>query len=148
MSAISPAGSSANVASNQTRTSGNDLRELNLDHFMKLLVTELQNQDPLNPMDNTQMVQQLSTIREIGATNQLSETLGAFSLTQQLTTASSLIGRKVDGMSDDGKEVAGKVERVSVETNGEDSSKRKIKVHVGGKTMEVQNIRQIRPDGA
>ncbi len=145
MSSISNTGSTSGSSgsSSSTSTTGNDLRSLDLNDFMNLLITELQNQDPLNPMDNTQMVQQMATIREIGSTNQLTETLTAFSLTQQLTTASSLMGKNVDGMADDGKEISGKVERISVETNSEDSSDRKIKVHVGGKTMEVSNIRQI-----
>ncbi len=159
MSSINTSGNTANTANStntnnstgssngSTATSGNDLRSLNLTDFLNLLMTELQNQDPLNPMDNSEMVQQLSTIREIGATNQLTESLTNFSVTQQLTTASSLMGQKVDGMTDDGTEVSGVVERVSVQTDPKDTSARKIKVHVGGKTMEVKNIRQILPDG-
>lgn len=149
MSSIPSAGSAANVASTQASAKkGNGISDLDLDGFLKLLISELQNQDPLNPMDNAQMVQQLSTIREIGATNQLTDTLGNLSITQQLSTASSLIGRTVDGLTDGGKEITGPIESVSVETDADNSSLRKIKVRVAGQTMEVKNIRQIRPEGA
>ena len=39
------------------------------------MITELQNQDPLNPMDNTQMLEQINQIRQIGATDKLTSTL-------------------------------------------------------------------------
>ncbi len=48
----------------------------------------MQNQDPMNPMDNSQMLQQISQIREIGSTNQLTETLTSFATGQGLTMAS------------------------------------------------------------
>lgn len=152
MTAISSTGAvssaSQGTGSSSINSTGNDFRSLDLNDFMKLLLTELQNQDPLSPLDNAQMIQQLSTIREIGATNQLTETLTNLSLTQQLTTATGLIGRSINGLSDSGKELVGIVDRVSVETASGESSQRNIKVHIGNDTMDVKNIRDIRPDPA
>ena len=42
-----------------------DLKDLDINQFLQLMITELTNQDPLNPMDNTQLVQQIGEIREI-----------------------------------------------------------------------------------
>ena len=39
-----------------------DLKTVDTNQFLTLMITELQNQDPLNPMDNTQMLQQISQI--------------------------------------------------------------------------------------
>lgn len=115
---------------------------LGTDDFLKLLVQELQNQDPLNPMDNSEMVQQIGQIREIGATDELSNALTSLSNNQQLVTASGLIGRKIQGLANDQSNIDGVVDRVSVETNNENDV-RSVKVHVDGKTMNIENIRNI-----
>jgi flagellar basal-body rod modification protein FlgD len=64
--------------------------------FLKLLVTQLQNQDPTAPMDSSQMTSQLAQIDTVSGIAQLNDSLG--SLSAQLSAseagqASSLIGR-------------------------------------------------------
>ncbi len=66
--------------------------------FMKLLVAQMQNQDPLAPMDNAQMTTQLAQLNMVSGINQLNTTLtSALSNMQasQTMQASSLIGREV-----------------------------------------------------
>ena len=135
--------SSTKSSTNAGTTTGNDLRNVDLDQFLGLLVTEMQNQDPLNPMDNSQLLTQISQIRSIGSTNQLTETLSSLATGQGLTMASSLIGRKVSALDDTSKEVNGIVDRVSVETDPKDNSKRSVKVHIGDATVDINNIREI-----
>src|SRR5215467_5754674 len=66
--------------------------------FLTLLVTQIQNQDPLNPMDNAQVttqLAQLSTVSGIGQLNTTMQSLAAsFSATQTLQSA-ALIGHNV-----------------------------------------------------
>ncbi|MEM9658041.1 MAG: hypothetical protein AAF961_06745, partial [Planctomycetota bacterium] len=57
---------------------------------------------------------QISQIREVGATEQLTSTLEAVLLGQNITSATSLIGAEVVGMTDDGQHVRGSVQRVAV----------------------------------
>lgn len=83
--------------------------------FINMMIVELQNQDPLNPMDNAQILQQISQIQSVETTQRLSDTLSAVLLGQNLSSASLLIGMEVRGMTDVGKEVAGTVDRVSIE---------------------------------
>ncbi|MEM9365006.1 MAG: flagellar hook capping FlgD N-terminal domain-containing protein [Planctomycetota bacterium] len=116
--------------------------QLGTSDFLNLLIEELQNQDPLNPMENSEMMQQIGLIREIGATDELTNTLSDFSNSQQLVTASNLIGQSVRGLSDEGANVTGVVDRVTVETNPE-TNVRRVRVHVDGQTLDVNNIRQI-----
>ncbi|MGI9473010.1 MAG: flagellar hook assembly protein FlgD [Rubripirellula sp.] len=136
----------ANFTSQQsagrTGQSNEGYNDLDVDQFLKLLISELQNQDPLDPMDNSEMVQQIGQIREIGATDQLTQTLTKLSSSQELVTASSLIGQTVQGLADDASAVDGVVDRITVETSEENDS-RTVKVHVGGKTMDIKNIREI-----
>ena len=122
---------------------GNDLSDVDLDQFLGLLITELQNQDPLNPMDNAQMLAQISQIREIGSTNKLTETLGNFAIGQELAMASSMIGKKISALDNNADEISGVVERVSVQTDQENPDIRKVSVHVGSSIVDIKNIREI-----
>jgi len=66
--------------------------------FLKLLVTQLNNQDPLNPMDNAQLTSQLaqmSTVSGIERMNGTLETLLAQSNSGQMLQAASLVNRAV-----------------------------------------------------
>ena len=142
MSAINTSGSSVTSAGNLSSSNQNDgFSDVNMDQFLQLLITEMQNQDPMDPMENSEMLQQIGQIREIGATDQLTNTLAGFAQNQELITASGLIGQQVDALADDSTEVSGVVDKVTIET-GEDDS-RNVKVHVGGKTIDIKNIRQI-----
>ncbi len=143
MSSIPGTSSSSSKSSGGGKVEGNDLRNVDLNQFLSLLVTEMQNQDPLNPMDNSQLLTQISQIREIGSTNQLTETLSSLAVGQGLTMASSLIGKSVTALDDKAKEITGVVERVSVKTDDKDNSKRTVKVHIGDSTVDINNIREI-----
>lgn len=121
----------------------NDLRDVDVSKFLDLLLAELQNQDPLNPMDNSEMLQQISQIREISATNQLSDTLSSVLLGQSVATASSLIGKRVSALTDDARNVEGVVDRVSMERDGTDDAKRTIRVYIDDNKIELGNIREI-----
>ena len=72
--------------------------------FIRLLIAELQNQDPLEPVSNEQLVNQLSAIQSLQSNVELSEaielmtqTLGSPSSGQQLSTASTFIGQSITG---------------------------------------------------
>lgn len=132
----------ATFASSPSGSSSGGLSDLDMDGFLRLLISEMQNQDPMNPMDNSQMIEQISQIRSVSATTELSETLGQLSSNQQLVTASGLIGKNISGLSDTG-EVSGIVDRVTVQVDENDQNTRSVKVHVGDRTISVENIRQI-----
>jgi flagellar basal-body rod modification protein FlgD len=68
------------------------------DKFMTLLVTQLQNQDPLNPMDNAQMTSQLAQLQTVTGVNKLNTTLESLQSSYKSTEsmqATNLIGRGV-----------------------------------------------------
>ncbi len=46
------------------------------DRFLKLLVTQMKNQDPLNPLDNAQVTSQLAQISTVSGIDKLNATLG------------------------------------------------------------------------
>lgn len=112
--------------------------KLDLQTFTKLLVTELANQDPLSPMDNAQIMEQISQIRSIEASAQLTTTLEAVLLGQNVATASGLLGRTITGLADGSKRITGVVDRVSV-------AEGVARLHVGEDTVELRNVSEILP---
>jgi flagellar basal-body rod modification protein FlgD len=86
--------SAASGTSSTSGTSGSDLQNT----FLQLLVTQLQNQDPTNPMDSSQMTSQLAQINTVTGISQLNTSLS--SLSTQLSAgqnaqAALLIGSTV-----------------------------------------------------
>jgi flagellar basal-body rod modification protein FlgD len=137
------ANSSANSATDTKKPK--DLKDLDVNQFLQLMIAELTNQDPLNPMDNTQLVQQIGSIREISATDKLSSSLELVQSGQSLSTASSLIGKNIKALTDDNSNIEGVVERVSIEVDKDNSDKRTYRVHVDGKNIDLRNVREVLP---
>lgn len=78
--------------------------------FMKLLLAQVTHQDPLKPMDNAELMQQISGLETMARLEDLSHSLEALGR-QQALSAGSLLGRRVEMDSDDGT-VTGVVESV------------------------------------
>lgn len=88
---------------------------LSTDDFFKIMITEMSNQDPLEPLDNQQFLNQLTQMQTLQATTKLSEGIEALLLGQQISSAGALIGREVSGLSADGVELGGVVDRVVIQ---------------------------------
>jgi flagellar basal-body rod modification protein FlgD len=74
--------------------SGSDMQ----DRFLKLLVTQMKNQDPLNPMDNAQVTTQMAQISTVGGIDKLNSAFTGLSsslLSAQSIQSSAIIGRDV-----------------------------------------------------
>jgi len=68
------------------------------DRFLKLLVTQMKNQDPLNPMDNAQVTSQMAQLSTVSGIDKLNATLQALSdsmVGNQSLQAASMIGHGV-----------------------------------------------------
>jgi flagellar basal-body rod modification protein FlgD len=68
-------GTSASSSSSSSATSGSDLQQT----FLRLLVTQLQNQDPTSPMDSSQMTSQLAQINTVSGIANLNTSLTSLS---------------------------------------------------------------------
>lgn len=78
-------------------------QELGKDQFLQLLVAQLQNQDPMEPMSNTEFVAQLaqfSNVEQLVAVNEGINLLGVQQLSMSNAQAASLIGKEVQIRSD------------------------------------------------
>ena len=94
---ISSLGTTVGSTTSTTSSNATD-PEASQDRFLKLLVAQINNQDPLNPMDNAQMTTQMAQINTVSGIQELNATLKGMadqmSATQSLQGA-SLIGREV-----------------------------------------------------
>lgn len=102
--------------------SANRTNELGADDFLQLLVTQLTNQDPLSPTSNADLMQQLSTIRDIQLSTTLVDSLKTLTGNQRYGSAAALIGKSVTGRLGDEaagfQSVSGVVVGVRFDTDG------------------------------
>ena len=85
---------SSSAATAASQTSVDDAQS----RFMKLLVTQMQNQDPMSPMDNAQLTTQIAQLNTVTGINQLNTTMQSMLTGVQSTQtlqATSLIGHSV-----------------------------------------------------
>ena len=78
-------------------------QELGKTEFLQLLVTQLKNQDPLQPMSNTEFVAQLaqfSSVEQLVAVNEGVNMLGMQQMSMSNAEAANMIGREVQIRSD------------------------------------------------
>ncbi len=122
VNAVTPTGTSSTVGA-ATATQGGNAIGMSTDDFYKLLIAELRYQDPMQPMDNAKMVEQVAGIRSIEASTTTTETLQAVARQQNYATAATLIGKAVTGTVTDatGKDlqIKGVVTSVTFEKNGQ-----------------------------
>lgn len=81
-----------------TTTATTDTAASTQDRFLKMLVAQLQNQDPLNPMDNAEITSQMAQLSTVTGIDKLNATMAALSSSMafgQSVNATSMIGHGV-----------------------------------------------------
>jgi len=91
MSAVSGLGSG--VGAGSSSDPNKTLAGITQDQFLQLLLTQLQNQNPLDPMNTSDFASQLASLSEVGSLDTLNTTFTNLSQVQQLSSASNLIGK-------------------------------------------------------
>ncbi len=107
--------SKTQTAAQQASSLGSQLGQ---DAFLKLLTTQLQNQDPLHPMDDTQSVAQLAQFSSVQATTELKDAFASFQSNFSVMQSAGLLGKTVSAQSTDAggnvTSVSGTVKTISV----------------------------------
>ncbi len=118
--------------------------ELGKDVFLKLLVLEMQYQDPLNPLENTEMVAQLAQFSALEAATNLNEQFEILSgNVDQLNfiSGAQLLGKSVTGVDLNGEIQTGMVESIHLDGS-------LVVLTVNGKFMPMSGILSITPAAA
>lgn len=110
---------------------------LNAESFLKLLVTQLQNQDPTAPTSNEELLGQISGIRDLQSNLELSETLKTLTTSQstssQTQQAASYLGKLITAELDDGRTISGTATAALIEDG-------KAYVKIGDEKIPVENV--------
>jgi flagellar basal-body rod modification protein FlgD len=130
ISALAPTGSGFGVGDASGRA------QVNREEFLQILVTELSHQDPMDPLDNSEFLQQLVGLQNLEQTAALTDALNSFQQFMQMSSASSLIGRTVKAIDVQGWEVQGKVDKVVLEGGN-------VLLQVGNSFASVNGITEI-----
>lgn len=111
-------------------------------NYMKLLVTQLQNQNPLEPMDNKDMSAQLAQFSQLEQLESMNSSFGKVLDSVQRSYASSLIGKEVSfaATAADGSQETqtGKVDEVTMNASGD------ISLLVGDYAVSLADVSGVR----
>ena len=117
---------------------------LDSESFMKLLITQLQNQDPTEPTSNEALLTQLSQMRSLQASVELEDTIKQLTDNQSsaataafASSSASLIGRIVTATNEQGETIEGEVDRAILRDG-------KAFVGIGDSEVPIENITSVR----
>ena len=127
--------SSASAVSS-TRGASNSAN-VSIEDFLKILTAQLNNQDPLKPVDNQEFVAQIAQFANLEQTRQLNEKLDGMLSNQASTQALGLLGKTVD-INVNGVPFSGTVSALSL-TSGQPL----MTVTAGARSQSNINLSQI-----
>lgn len=123
--------------SGATSTQENGFASISSEEFVKILVEELQNQDPFNPQDTTALLEQLSSLRNIESDTLLGDRIEEMVRQNQVSSAGNLIGKVVAGIDTLNANTSGLVTSVRVTSEG-------VFLELdSGRSMHVDQVQQI-----
>ena len=103
----------ANAAAGSSATP-NGFSDLSSDEFIRIMLAELENQDPLDPNDSQALMEQISSLRNIESQISLQESLESLVLQNQISVASGMIGKIVEGLDANNDAITGQVTSIRV----------------------------------
>ena len=106
-------------AANSSAATTTGQKSLGKDDFLKLLIAQMRNQDPMKPMDDTQTIAQMAQFSALEAMQNLNRTMQQNNNVQTIFQAGAMIGKYVQASQSDGTDVTGAVTGVDfTTTNG------------------------------
>ena len=129
-------------ASTALKSAGQTSADAQQDRFLKLLVAQLNNQDPMNPMDNAQMTSQMAQINTVTGINQLNETMKSMAsqfTSMQAMQGAAMIGHDVMVQSNTLSIDAGKA-KGAIDLQGDASSVSVQILSPGGQVLDTLNL--------
>jgi flagellar basal-body rod modification protein FlgD len=136
------ASASTKATSSTSSTSDKDSPKLGAaagmgkDDFMQLLIAQLQNQDPMKPMDDKEFITQLAQFSSLEAMDKMTAQMEELTGSQMLVQAATLIGKNVSAKLVSGEVVTGPISQVKMQDG-------KPVAVVNGKDIDTSLITQI-----
>src|SRR5712691_5477617 len=102
----------ANYQPGSTRT---PTKTLNQDDFLRLVMAQLSNQDPLNPQKDTEFIAQMTQFSALEQSKSMQQDIAKLQTDQQFMQANSMLGRAVTLQDDQGNLINGTVTAIQVQ---------------------------------
>ena len=116
--ALAAATSSENPRSSSlSKQENNGGSYMQMEDFLQLLTSQISNQDPLEPMKDTEFISQMANIASLEQMQQFTKGFESFASSQKDMVAQAYLGRIVT-ISDQGNEVEGLVDSVEKSSDG------------------------------
>ena len=132
-------GSTSGTGSTSSTSKKSNPYDLKTEDFIKMMITQLQNQDPTEPVKNEELLAQMSQISQLQSSSTLTTTLQGLNLQNQIGSASSLIGKSVKGLDSNGAPVGGIVNSIKVVGNN-------VQLQLdSGQALGLGNVTDIAP---
>lgn len=125
-----PRASAMSSASNSSNSA------MQMEDFLQLLTSQISNQDPLEPMKDTEFISQMANIASLEQMQQFTKGFETFADTQKDLVAQAYLGKQVN-ISENGEDASGIVDAVEMSEAGD------VFVTVGGKNYLPSNITKV-----
>lgn len=107
------------------------------EEFLQLLVAQLQNQDPLDPVKDTEFIAQLASFSTLSGITELNASFSEILKLQQLTQGTDLVGKTVQYTASGSSTVeTGKVDSLTVESG-------KVVLNIGNTQVGLDQIKGV-----
>jgi flagellar basal-body rod modification protein FlgD len=126
------------TAGTSTATKASGFGDIDSGQFMKILLSEMSNQDPFKPQDSGALLEQLSSLRNIESQLSLQKQLENLVLQNGLSSAAGMIGKEIEGIDANNDQVSGVVTSVRVEDG------KAILELSSGKALSIERVTAIK----
>jgi len=129
----------SSIASNPSATSSSSgssltgFAALTSQDFMTMLLAELKNQDPTQPVSNADLLSQLSQMQSLQSNVELKSTLSGLASDQQMSAGASFLGKVVTGTDANKQPVSGIASSVTLQ-NGT------LMIGIGSSSVSIDNV--------
>ena len=104
--------------------------------FLQLLITQLQNQDPMDPVKQEDSIAQMAQFSTLEGIETLNANFSSFMKLQQLSQGSNLVGKTVEWLDKDGVRQQGVVDSISVKDGV-------MQLKVGESEVPIDNVTAV-----
>jgi flagellar basal-body rod modification protein FlgD len=126
MTVVAGTSYTTNTTTTQKTTTSTTDNSLGKDSFLKLLMVQLQNQDPLKPMDDTQFISQMAQFSSLEQMQNMSSTMSNLQ-------AANMVGKPINWTDDKGNVQSGTVDAITM-VNGT------AKLQVGEQLIDLSSV--------
>jgi flagellar basal-body rod modification protein FlgD len=114
-------------------------KQVKTEDFIKMMITQLQYQDPMQPAKNEELMAQMAQISQLQSSSQLQDLLKQLTAQNQIGSAGNLIGKLVAGLDENQDQIGGLVTSVRVDKDG-------VYLELDtGRSLPLQNVTAIAP---